>query len=170
MKRKLTLTEDHIKLIKNIKFETFELGDLYDVSPITDAINVIESSTENMRIFGHVRDYLVNAQEHLENLSDKRECNAWGVNQWNLFGGTYVMEDVALILGHYGDFIPGTEESPLGKKYPKELEDYWWSLYLYIVENIVFIFSLMQNYIDNGGITPGTYQIDSNTMTWERLD
>ena len=100
---KLNLTKDHIKLIKNIKFEAFELGDLYDISPIVEAIDDIESSNEKMKKFGLLRDKLVKAEEHLENLSDKNECHAWGINQWNLFGGTYVMEDVALILGHYGD-------------------------------------------------------------------
>lgn len=170
MKKKLTLTEDHIKLIKNIKFETFELGDLYDISPIVDAINDIEESNEKIKKFGLLRDKLINVQEHLENLSDKKECHAWGINQWNLFGGTYVMEDIALILGHYGDFIPGTEESPLGKQYPKELEDYWWGLYLYIVENLVLIMSLILNYFDKGGITPGEYKVDTKGMVWEKLN
>jgi hypothetical protein len=170
MKKKLTLTEDHIKLIKNIKFETFELGDLYDISPLVDAINEIENSNENMRKFGKLRDYLNRAQEHLEVLSDKKECHAWGINQWNLFGGTYVMEDVAMILGHYGDFVPGTEESPLGKQYPKELEDYWWGLYLYIVENLVLIISLIFNYMDKGGITAGDYQVNTDGMVWEKID
>ena len=170
MKKKLTLTEDHIKLIKNLKFETFELGDLYDASTIADAIREIESSTENMKKFAKLRDYLNNVLEHLELLSDKKECHAWGINQWNLFGGTYVMEDVAMILGHYEDFVPGTEESPLGKQYPKELEDYWWGLYLYIVENLVLIMNLIFNYMDKGGITPGEYQIDTNEMTWEKID
>lgn len=169
MKKKLTLTEDHIKLIKNIKFDAFELGDLYDISPVVDAINEIESSKESMKKFGSIRDKLVNVEEHLEILSDKKECHAWGINQWNLFGGTYVMEDVALILGHFGDFIPGTEESHLGKQYPKELEDYWWGLYLYIVENMVLIINLIFNYLDKGGITPGTYQVNTNGMTWEKL-
>lgn len=167
---KLNLTEDHIKLIKNIKFEAFELGDLYDISPIVEAINDIEDSTEKMKKFGLLRDKLVKVQEHLENLSDKKECHAWGINQWNLFGGTYVMEDVALILGHYGDFIPGTEESPLGKQYPKELEDYWWGLYLYIVENLVLIMNLILNYIDKGGVTPGEYKVDTKGMIWEKLN
>lgn len=170
MKKKITLTEDHIKLIKNLKFETFELGDLYDASIVAETIREIESSNENMKRYGKLRNYLNDLLEHIEILSDKKECHAWGINQWNLFGGTYVMEDVALILGHYQDFIPGTEEDPLGKKYPKELEDYWWGLYLYIVENLVLIMNLIFTFIDNGGIGPGEYQFDTNEMTWEKIN
>ena len=44
--KKITLTEDHIKLIKGLKFETFEMGDLFSVGKITSAISEIESSKE----------------------------------------------------------------------------------------------------------------------------
>ena len=167
MKKTINLTEDHIKLIKNIKFEAFTLGELFNTEVITDAIKEIENNPDYMKKWGYLRDNLVYAKDKLETISDLKECNAWGINQWNLFGGSYVMEDVALILGHYGDYYKGTEESPLGKQYPKELEDYWWGLYLYIVENIVNIFNIMFYFLDKGGLKPGKYTCNSkNTYDW----
>lgn len=170
MIKKITLTEDHIKLIKNIKFDAFDMGELFNTENINYAISEIENSNENLKKFGTLRDELIRTKEQLEIASDRKECKAWGIDQWNLFGGTYVMEDVALILGHFGDFIPGTEESPLGKQYPKELEDYFWGLYLYIVENMVLIINLVFNYIDKGGITPGTYKVNTNGMIWDKVE
>ena len=170
MIKKITLTEDHIKLIKNIKFDAFDIGEIFNTSKIIQAINEIEDSNESMKKFGVLRDELIDIKEQLDLLSYKKECKAWGIDQWNLFGGTYVMEDVALILGHYKDFIPGTEESPLGKQYPKELEDYFWECYQYIVENIVFIINLVFTYIDKGGILPGTYKINTKDAEWQKID
>ena len=59
--------------------------------------------------------------------------------------------------------------TPLGKQYPKELEDYWWGLYLYIVENLVLIMNLIFFYLDKGGLTPGEYKVDTKGMIWEKI-
>ena len=168
MVKKLILTDEHIKLIKSIKFEQFEMGENFNPEFIQNAIEEIESSPENMKKFGLLRDQLVRAKDKIMLISDLKECNAWGINQWNLFGGTYVMEDVALILGHYEDFIPGTEESPMGKQYPKELEDHWWDLYLYIVNNMTDIINLILQFVDNGGISAGEYIFDKKNYCWKK--
>ena len=55
--KKITLTEDHLRLISNIKFEKF----------------TVSQGTATERF-------------------------AWGIDQWNLFGGTFVLEDVSIIL------------------------------------------------------------------------
>ena len=169
MIKKITLTDEHIKLIKNLKFEAFDMGETFNTEFINYAIEDIEASPENIKKYGQLRDDLVKTKDKLLTVSELKECHAWGINQWNMFGGTYVMEDVALILGHYGDFIPGTEDSPMGKQYPKEMEDHFWELYLYILNNITDIFSLMFQFIDNGGLTPGEYKFDKKTYKWERL-
>lgn len=117
MVKKITLTEDHLRLIQCLNVEEFVFGE-----------------------------------------KSKHDRLGWGFDQWNLFGGTYVMEDIALILGHYGDFIPGTEESNMGKQYPKELEDYWWELYEYIYKNLKLILRLVLQMTPKGGVVPGTYK------------
>ena len=167
--KKITLTEDHIKLIKGLKFETFEMGDLFSVGKITSAISEIESSKENMKKFGKIRDELVRIKDQIETISDKKECHAWGINQWSMFGGTYVMEDIAMLIGRYQDFITGTEESNIGKQYPKELEDYMWELYEYIYENLTFIMDLVLKYSIKGGLQVGTYKCIDYELNWEFL-
>ena len=127
MLKKITLNEDHIALIKNIKFEPF----------IFDGTDTELDSVNTIRRFG------------------------WGIDQYNLFGGTFVMEDIALILGQYDKFIPGTENDNLGKQYPKELEDYWWDLYRFLCDNMTYIISLVFWGAANNGLTPGTYKCKS---------
>lgn len=168
MIKKIVLTDEHIKLIKNIKFEQFDMGENFNSEFIQNAIDEIESSPDNMRKFGQLRDQLVRAKDKLALVSDLKECHAWGIDQWNLFGGTFVMEDVALILGHFNDFIPGTEDSSMGRQYPKELEDHWWELYLYIVNNMTDIFKIVLQYLDEGGLTPGEYVFDRKNYCWNK--
>lgn len=126
--KKITLNEDHLKLISSIKFESF----------------LFDSETKNSR-FG------------------------WGIDQYSLFGGTYVMEDVALVLGQFDKYIKGTEEDPLGRQFPKELEDYWWDLYRYIVDNMEYIIDLVFTYVNKGGLSVGTYKLDNNRK-WTKID
>lgn len=129
MVKKITLTDEHIALIKNIKFEAFDFGD-------------------------GIKDW------HY----------GWGIDQYSLFGGSYAMEDIALILGKYDQHIPGTEESPLGRQYPKELEDHFWGLYDDIAKNMEYIISLVLFYLDKGGLTPGTYKCKSEVKEWVKID
>ena len=93
---------------------------------------------------------------------------AWGVDEYNLFGGTYVMEQIAIMLNQYDKAIPGTEEQPTGRQFPKELEDYWWDLYRYIWDNLEYIMNLVLYYAPNGGISAGTYEFDTKTYEWKK--
>lgn len=169
MIKKIILTEDHIKLIKNINFEMFNVGETYSTDFIDFALNEIETSSDGFKRWGLLRDELIRLKDNLKTTAEKKECHAWGIDQWSLFGGTYVFEDIALILGKYDEYIKGTEEDPLGKQYPKELEDYWWGLYDYIWRNMKYIIKLVFYYCDKGGITPGEYHYDSNTTEWTKV-
>lgn len=125
--KRIKLTEDHLKLIENINFETF--------------------------VFDN---------------DSKCERFGWGIDQYSLFGGTYAMEDIALILGRYNEYIKGTEEDTNGKQYPKELEDYMWSLYDDIYKNMNYIINLVLYFSNKGGLTSGTYKYDSNNKNWTK--
>lgn len=160
MAKKITLTEDHIRLIQNLKFEDFEYGHFFSLENVNMALELINGSDKNL---DWLKSYLYDLREQLETISERKECHAWGINQWSLWGGTYVMEDIAMILGHYDEYIPGTEESPLGKQYPKELEDYWWVLYNDIANNLSDIINLVFYYTDKGGLTPGEYIYKNST-------
>lgn len=129
MIKKITLTEEHLALIRNIRFEAFDF----------------EPSSVNSRI-------------------------GWGIDQYSLFGGTYYLEDAAIILGCYDQMIPGTKDDPLGPDFPKELKDHLWDLYDYIWMNIEYILSLVLFYSSKGGLKPGTYKCKSTEKIWTRVE
>lgn len=123
--KRITLNEDHLRLIAEINFEGFSF----------------DSSTQNGR-FG------------------------WGIDQYNMFGGTYVLEDVARILGKYDEHIVGTEEDPQGVDFEDDLKQQMWDLYRYIWENMEDILNLVLYFSNKGGLVPGTYKKQNNTELW----
>lgn len=68
MKIKLTLTEEHINLIKTLNFTKFD-------------------------------------DSH------------YGIDNYNIWGGTYIWEQMALILGYQGAIIPTSIEDPMGPRF-----------------------------------------------------
>lgn len=127
--KKLIVTEEHIKLLKSIKFESF----------------VFDGETRNGRF-------------------------AFGIDQYAPWGGIYPIEDIALILGYYGDAIPGTEEDYNGRKFPDELHDKFHDLYDDITENMEYYFDLLIQYTDKGGLTPGVYKCNPRIKEWTKID
>lgn len=85
----------------------------------------------------------------------------------SLYGGSFVFEDMSFILGIYDKHIPGTENNPLGPRFPEELEDYMWETHRYIVENIVNIEEILHQFSVKGGIKAATYKCKSNEHFWE---
>lgn len=125
---KIKLTDEHLQLIANIKFEKF----------------VFDMDTKNGQY-------------------------GWGIDQYSLFGGSYAMEDIALILGHWNEYIIGTENDPMGRRYPEELENHMWDLYNYIWYNLEYIISLVFYFNNKGGLSAGEYKYDTNNKTWEKI-
>lgn len=106
----------------------------------------------------------------IPDLTDEtQERMTWGIDFYSLYGGSYVFEDIAYILGRYDEHIAGTEEDPLGAAFPKEFEDYMWEIHTYIVDNIQYIESLVHQFVNRGGLTPGTYRSKSNENIWTKL-
>lgn len=124
--KKITLTEDHLRLISNIKFEKFTLSE----------------GTASERF-------------------------AWGIDQWNLFGGTFVLEDVSIIIGKYDQAYD--RDSATGPRFDKELENYMWGLYEYIYENLTFILDLVLKFSNKGGLKVGTYKCIDYELDWSYL-
>ena len=90
----------------------------------------------------------------------------WGIDQYSLFGGTFVMEDISIILGKFDQYVKGTEDSPLGRQFPEKLEDYWWELYDFIYTNMEYVISLVFWSIGHGGLKPGTYKCIDTVKDW----
>ena len=128
------------------------------------SIKKINLTEDHLKLISHIK---------FEQFSFSNEASekrlGWGIDQWGLFGGTYVMEDVALIIGKFDQYIKGTEENANGRQFPKELEDYMWGLYMDIVADMELIMDLVLYYSNKGGLTPGVYKCNTNTMVWEKM-
>ena len=176
--KKITLNEDHLKLISAIRFEVFDFDEKESFSKLkrlarklklVDAVELSEVSQEErnrIKVLNELNDDIMNDINNF----NPHEHIGWAIDKYNIFGGTYVLEDVALIIGKWGDFIPGTEYEPTGRRYPEELEEYMYGLYEYIIDNLVYIESLIHTYAVKGGLTAGTYKCVDYRLDWERVE
>ena len=160
MLKELKLTEDHIKLIKCIKFEGFDFGQRFNLSALHELKEELEGNEELLQRYGGgLLRCLENLTLQLGRLSSESERHGWGVDQWNLFGGTYVLEDVARIIGCYDKYVEGSKEDPQGADFSDDLKAYMWDLYKYVWDNMEFILDLVISKSTDGGIRPGVYRM-----------
>lgn len=153
-KKTLTLTEKHILLISNIKFEKFVLDDKQHYQKFKNMVNDLKlSETEGYK------EYNKRILSDLHNFEPQSRF-AWGCDQWSLFGGTYLLEDIAMILGYFDQAIENSETLATGRRFPDELEEEMYSLYEFICNNMEDIFTLVLTFIGNGGLKPGKYVFD----------
>ena len=151
-KKTLTLTEEHIALISHLKFEKFVFDDKEHYSQLKNLVDNLELTQDakykelNDAVLADIHGF------------DPNSRFGWGCDQWNLFGGTYVLEDIAMILGYFEQALPNSETLASGRRFPDELEDKMYSLYEYICDNLEDIMVLVFTYAGNGGIVPGTYE------------
>lgn len=115
-KIKITLTEEHIKLLK--EFRNTQIDDIYV-----------------------------------------------GYDTINPYGGSYLMEDIAMILGYWDKAIPGTENDYDGRKFGIENEQKMLDIHTYLMDNIRFVFSIVFQFMEIG-IKPGLYTSLDNDLNW----
>ena len=127
-KLKVTLTNDMIKLISCINFQTY---------------NKITDDTEEHEVF-------------------------YAIDLNSLYGGNFVFEDIARILGFYEQVIENTETMSTGPRFPQEIEDYMWETHCYILDNLHYIEQILHQYCAKGGITAGTYTSKHNELIWTK--
>ena len=82
------------------------------------------------------------------------------------YGGDNLMEDLAIILGKWENFTPGTENDYDGKKFGFEVETEMLETHMYLVDNIDFIMSLLLQFIEVG-LKPGFYSTISYKIDWK---
>ena len=87
--------------------------------------------------------------------------------EW-LFGGTHLMEDMAMALGIYDRAIKGTEDDIEGKAFSEEDTEYMLNLHKYIKDNLYYIETLIHQFATKGGLTKGTYSCKDNELIWTK--
>lgn len=151
-KKTLTLDEKHIALISNIKFEKFVLDDKQHYQQIKNNVNDLKLNEDSA-----YKEYNKSILEEIHCFEPQSRFG-WGCDQWSLFGGTYLLEDMALILGYFNQAIENSETLATGRRFPEELEEEMYALYDFICENMEDILTLSFTFLPNGGLMPGTYE------------
>lgn len=151
-RKSITLTDEHIALISNIKFEKFVFDDKEHYFRLKSLVEDLKLSED--KNVESVNNAILN---EIHNFNPHSRFG-WGCDQWSLFGGTYVFEDIAMILGYFDQAIENSENLATGRRFPKELEDKMYNLYEYIYENFEDIFNIVLTFVGKGGLIAGTYE------------
>jgi hypothetical protein len=88
-----------------------------------------------------------------------------GYDTINPYGGTYLMDDLAMILGYWDKAIPGTENQYDGRKFGLENEQKMIEVHSYLMENFQFILSIVIQFVTKG-IKPGKYTSIDTNLDW----
>lgn len=104
------------------------------------------------------------------NLNTEKKYLSWGIDFNSIYGGSYLLEDIAYIIGKYDEHIEGTEESAMGPEFPPELEDYMFDLHTKILNNIHYIEDLVHQFSIKGGLTEGTYKCKDYERIWSKVE
>lgn len=89
-----------------------------------------------------------------------------GADTINPYGGTYLMEDLAMILGYWEQAKPGTEKDYDGRKFGLENEQKMMDIHQYLMDNMNFVLSIIVQFIETG-VTPGVYSSVDYCLNWE---
>lgn len=96
-------------------------------------------------------------------ISDKH----FGVDTYDLYGGTNLWEDMALITGNFDQAIPGSETKPMGREFPEPIMEHLNELDLFIRENIENLENIVHQFSMKGGIKSGIYEAIDYEQIWE---
>ena len=120
-----------------------------------------------------IRNLKFKSLEEIDRRTSKKyglnfEENFFGFDKYDLYGGTYLYEQMALILGYQEQMIEGTMEDVDGPKYPQEIMDLFVELDTFIVDNLVNIEEILHQYC-TVGIKPGTYVCKDYQRLWSYI-
>lgn len=194
MKIKLQFTEEHIALIKALNFERIDFDSIirtfeqYNqqvtiVPDVDSLVNAVENAakydiaTQPSRSTTPILskyDKIINGNTSKLNLGDVLEKyritidSVYGLDNFNLWGGTYIWEQMAYILGIYDHVIKGTEEDPTGPKFPEEDMEHMKDLDAFIITHLNHIFQILLQFCTEG-IQPGvTYWCYDYENIWHK--
>ena len=90
----------------------------------------------------------------------------YAIDTYDLFGGTYIFEDMANILGLQDKVIPESIEDPKGCVYEPKTQEYLEELDAYILDNFVFLMEILHQFCDVG-VKPGIYTAKDSCRIWK---
>lgn len=167
-RKKISFNEDHIKLIKALRFGKIDTSFFVEAM---DHGTEVTKITDNKYKVGHLlksaNGEFVKIDSSIKiSLPQEGNDNLYGIDTLNLWGGTYIYEDMALILGMTDKIIEGTEEDPTGAKFDDETMEYFNELATFIIENLVDIESILHQFCTEGIKVGVTYVCKPNENIW----
>lgn len=89
-----------------------------------------------------------------------------GFDTINPYGGDYLMEDLAMILGYWDKAVDGTEKDYDGRKFGLDIEQKMLDIHMYLMNNLEFILTIITQFIMTG-VKPGLYTAIDYNLHWE---
>lgn len=144
-RRKITLNEDHITLLKNMRM--IEINNVYEQE------NVFEENEKT--------NELVEVEKYI-----KVDGKYIGYDTFEMYDGFHRYEAIALLLGKlsYNDF--NNHNPMIGLHISDEVLEYVIEIDNYIMDNFLTIDSIVKQYL-SVGLKPGIYTEDTITREWK---
>lgn len=89
----------------------------------------------------------------------------FGIDTYNLYGGTFKFEQMALLLGYQDKILPQTAESIWGPRYEEEVQKHLEDLDGFFIDNLGNIEEILHQFCATG-IKEGTYECKDNIHLW----
>ena len=89
-----------------------------------------------------------------------------GFDSINPYGGDYLMEDLAMMLGYWDKAVEGTEKDYNGRKFGLDNEQEMIEVHNYLMERMTFILSILIQFATEV-IKPGIYTSLDYNIFWE---
>lgn len=97
---------------------------------------------------------------------EKFNDSSVGIDTINPYGGCYIYEDLAMILGYWDKSVEGTENDYDGRKFGLENEKLMIEPHVYLMSNIDYVLSIIFTFF-NEGVKVGTYTCTDTLMDWK---
>lgn len=155
----LTFTEDHIKLIKCLRFRKLEIK--RETKSLELYTRYIQNCLDLNGVDKSVREEVNDLLEKIDAASRKDKAYAkeeedkyYGFDSYDFFNSDNEAVSLAYILGCEDSIIEGTEEDYDGPKFKPEVVERFGELMDFIYTNIVHIEDILHQRCDKGGIKP----------------
>lgn len=160
----VVLTDEHIALIRSLYFQRLKSREL--VLPDADSVkdDVLEEFSDlDKDVKARI---LVVVMKEIKKIKVQPMEDYYGFDSWNLYGGAYLFDDMARILGMYDKVIPESLEKPTGARFPEDIEKHFLELDEYIVNNFTNIEEILHQFCDKG-LKAGKYTCLDRMHIWE---
>lgn len=121
----------------------------------------IEITEDMIKLISNIRFQQMEETSNPEESPDK-----FCIDLFSLYGGNFLLEDLAFILGKYDERIEGTENNWQGPSFPDEVEEYLLETHHMVYDNLSNIEEILHQFAGKGGLKPGTYECKPYEHIW----